>query len=156
MIRKLGIVSALSYLFALMLSVIISAICDFQITFAGWLGFMFGFVLNFLLHIYYLNCIKREYAKGKKFLVSFTSGYKAALFNMLDILLIVTGTSLLLLIVPSSAIRMFVFNYLITLAGTAFTALYLNKVLAVNYTAFNLKNEKKINFTREEMVDEVE
>ena len=154
--KQLGLVSSLSFIFALMVSVIISAICDLQITFAGWLGFMFGFVINFLLHIYYLNCINKEYAKGKKFLVSFTSGYRSALFNMLDILLVVTGVSLLMLIVPSSAIRMFVFNYLITLAGTAFTALYLNKVVAVNYTAFNLKNEKKINFTREDMIDEVE
>lgn len=154
--KKLGLVSSLSFIFALMVSVIISAICDLQITFAGWLGFMFGFVLNFLLHIYYLNCIKREYAKGKKFIISFTSGYKSALFNMLDILIMVTAISLLLLIVPSSAIKMFVFNYLITLAGTLFTSLYLNKVVAVNYTAFNLKNEKKINFTREEMIDEVE
>lgn len=154
--KELGLVSSLSFIFALMVSVLISAICDLQITFAGWLGFMFGFVLNFLLHIYYLNCIKREYAKGKKFIISFTSGYKSALFNILDILIIVTATSLLLLIVPSSAIKMFVFNYLITLAGTLFTSLYLNKVVAVNYTAFNLKNEKKINFTREEMIDEVE
>ena len=154
--RKLGIVSSLSFVFALMISVVISAFCDLQITFAGWLGFMFGIILNFILHMYYLKCIKREYAKGKKFLVSFTSGYKSALFNMLDILLVITGVCLVMLIVPSSAIRMFVFNYLITLAGTAFTALYLNKVLAVNYTAFNLKNEKKINFTRGEMIDEVE
>ena len=154
--KQLGLVSALSFIFALMVSVIISAICDLQVTFAGWLGFLFGYVLNFILHMYYLNCIKKEYAKGKKFIVSFTSGYKPALFNMLDKLLIMTGASLIMLIIPSSAIRMFVFNFLITLAGTAFTSLYLNKVLAVNYTAFNLKNEKKVNFTREESIDEVE
>ena len=146
----------MSLIFALMVSVIISAICDLQITFSGWLGFVFGFVLNFILHMYYLNCIKKEYASGKKFIVSFTSGYRAALFNMLDVLLLITGSSLILLLVPSSGIKMFVFNYLITLAGTAFTSLFLNKVVAVNYTAFNLRNEKKVNFTREDMIDEVE
>jgi len=154
--KELGLVSSLSFVFALMVSVIISAICDLQVTFAGWLGFVFGFVLNFILHMYYLNCIKKEYSMGKKFIVSFTSGYKKALFNMLDVLALVTGVSLILLIVPSSAIKMFVFNYLITIAGTAFTSLFLNKVVAVNYTAFNLKNEKKVNFTREDMIDEVE
>lgn len=154
--KQLGLVSMLSYLFALMLSVVIIAFCDFQITFASWIGFMIGFILNFILHMYYLNCIKNEYASGKKFIVSFTSGYKSALFVMLDILLIVTGSSLLLLIVPSSAIKMLAINLLLTIPATAFTSMYLNKVLAVNYTAFNLKNEKKVNFSREEAVDEVE
>lgn len=154
--KELGLVSALSFVFALMVSVIISAICDLQVTFAGWLGFLFGFVLNFILHMYYLNVIKKEYAKGKKFVVSFTSAYKPALFSMLDTLLLVVGSSLLLLIVPSSAIKMFALNFYITIPGTAFTCLYLNKCLAVNYTAFNLRNEKKVNFAREEDIDEVE
>ncbi len=153
--KQLGLVSSMSLVFALMVSVIISAICDLQVTFAGWLGFLFGYILNFVLHMYYLNVIKQEYAKGKKFIVSFTSGYKGALFTMLDTLLLTVGTSLLLLIVPSSSLRMFTFNFLITIPATAFTALYLNKVVAVNYTAFNLKNEKKVNFAREEGIDEV-
>lgn len=154
--RELGLVSSLSFVFALMISVIISAICDLQVTFAGWLGFVFGFVLNFILHMYYLNVIKKEYAKGKKFVVSFTSGYKSAIFTMLDKLLLITGVSLLMLIVPSSAMRMFTFNFLMTIPGTAFTSLYINKVVAVDYTAFNLKNEKRVNFAREEEIDEVE
>lgn len=153
--KQLGLVSSMSLVFALMVSVIISAICDLQVTFAGWLGFLFGYIVNFVLHMYYLNVIKQEYAKGKKFVVSFTSGYKDALFIMLDTLLLTVGTSLLLLIVPSSSLRMFTFNFLITIPATAFTSLYLNKVLAVNYTAFNLKNEKKVNFAREEGIDEV-
>lgn len=153
--RELGAVSMLSFIFALMFTVILSAICDLQVTFAGWIGFMFGYILNYILHMYYLKVIKNEYAMGKKFVVSFTSGYKPALFNMLDILLLTLGASLLLLIVPSSAIRMFTFNFLMSVPATAFTSLYLNKVVAENYTAFNLKNEKKVNFAREEMVDEV-
>jgi len=152
--RELGLVSSLSMLFALMVSVIISAICDLQITFAGWLGFVSGYILNFLLHIYYLVVIKNEYSKGKKFIVSFTSGYKRALFNMLDILLITTGVLGLIIIVPSNLVRAFSYNMLMTIAGTAFTALYLNKVLAVNYTAFNTKNNKKLKFAREVEVDE--
>lgn len=154
--KELGLVSALSFVFALMISVVISAICDLQVTFAGWLGFVFGFVLNFVLHLYYLNVIKKEYAKGKKFVVSFSSAYKPALFVMLDTLILVIGSSLLLLIVPSSAIKMFALNFYITIPGTAFTSLYVNKCLAVNYTAFNLRNEKKVNFAREEDIDEVE
>ena len=154
--KELGMVSMLSYVFALMFSVIISAICDLQVTFAGWIGFMLGFLLNFALHMYYLKVIKNEYAMGKKFVVSFSSGYKPALFNILDTLLLVTGSSLLLLIVPSSAIRMLTFNFLITVPATAFTSMFLNKVLAVDYTAFNLKNEKRVNFAREDKVDEVE
>ena len=154
--KELGLVSMLSYLFALMVSVIISAICDLQVTFAGWFGFLLGFIINFMLHMYYLKTIKNEYAMGKKFAVSFSSGYKPALFVMLDTLLITTGVTLLLLIVPSSAIRMLSLNMLITIPGTAFTSLFLNKVVAVNYTAFNLKNEKRVNFAREEKIDEVE
>ena len=103
--------------------------------------------------MYYLNCIKKEYAQGKKFTVAFSSGYRPALFNILDTLLIISGISLLLLIVPSSAIRMFTLNFIITIPATAFTSMYLNKVLAVNYTAFNLRNEKKVNFTKGEIED---
>ena len=91
---------------------------------------------------------------GKKYTVSFTSGYKKALFNMLDILLITTGVLALILIVPSNLVRAFSFNALMTLAGTAFTSLYLNKVLAVNYSALNKKDYKRIKFEREEVENE--
>ena len=148
--KQIGLVSGLSLLFALMVSVIVSAIFDLQITLGGWIGFIAGYMLNFALHMYYLNIIKNEYMKGKKLTVAFTSGYKQALFNMLDILLVSLGSILLMLIVPSNIIRMFVFNILMTFAGTAFTSLFLNKVLLVNYTAFNFKNASKVNFKREE------
>ena len=146
----------LSYIFALMVSVIISALCDMQVTFAGWIGFMLGFVFNYFLHMFYLNRVKKEYAMGKKFIVSFTSAYKPALFNILDVLLITTGTVLLTMIVPSNAIRIMALNFVITIPATAFTSLFLNKVLAVDYTAFNLRNEKKVNFVRGDEIDEVE
>ena len=153
--RELGLVSCLSVLFALMVSVIISALCDLQVNFSGWVGFLLGYVLNFALHMYYLSVIKNEYARGKKFTVSFTSGYKRSLFNILDVLLIVTGSLALILIVPSNLIRSFSYNMLVTIPATAFASMYLNKVLAVNYTAFNTKNNKRINFTREVDVDEI-
>lgn len=153
--KQLGLVSSLSCLFALMISVVISAMFDLQTTVFGWLGFLLGYVLTYSLHLYYLGCIKSEYAKGKKFVVSFTSGYKSALFKMLDLILVTTGTLLLLLIVPSSAIKMFTYNMLMTIPSCAFTSLYLNKVVTCNYTAFNFKDEKKVNFTREDMVDEI-
>lgn len=152
--KELGLVSSLSLLFALAVSVIFSAMFDLQVTIAGWLGFVLGFVLNYALHIYYLNVIKGEFAKGKKFLVSFTAGYRRALFNTLDTLLLTTGAALLLIIVPSNLVRMFVFNFLMTIPGTAFTSMFLNKVFAVNYTAFNLKDYKKVNFTKEATTDE--
>jgi len=152
--RALGITSSLSVLFGLMVSTLFSAMFDLQITFAGWFGFLAGFILNWTLHIYYLNVIKQEYAMGKKFTISFTSGYRKALFNILDILLITSGTLALMLIVPSNLINAFSYNMLMTIPGTAFTAMLLNKVLAVNYTAFNSKNNKKLNFTREVEIDE--
>ena len=154
--KELGLVSMLSYIFALMVSVIISAICDMQVTVAGWIGFMLGFFVNYMLHLYYLRCIRKQYAMGKKFAVSFSSGYKPALFNMLETLLIISGVALLMLIVPSSAIRIMTLNFIITIPSTAFTSLFLHKVVALDYTAFNLKNEKKVNFTREDEIDEVE
>lgn len=156
MYKQGGLVSSLSLLFALMLSVLISAICDLQITFGGWLGFIAGYILNFTLHMSYLKVIKSEYNKGKKLNVAFTSGYKRNLFNTLDILLLTLGTVLSLLIIPSSIVRMFVYNFLMTIAGTALTSLLLNKVFLVNYTAFNYKNEKKLNFRKEEVINEAE
>ena len=153
--RQLGLVSCVSLLFAFMFSVVVSAIFDLQVTFYGWIGFMVGYVINFTLHLYYLSVIKNEYAKGKKFTVSFTSSYKKSLFNMLDIILITLGSTLLLLIVPSSAIKMFVFNLLMTIPATAFTSLLLNKIVCVDYTAFNTRHEKKVNFVREEDSNEI-
>lgn len=153
--RELGLVSSLSMFMALAISILFSAIFDLQITIYGWLGFIAGYVLNFALHMYYLNVIKKEYAKGKKFIVSFSSGYRGALFNILDTLLLTTGSALLMLIIPSNLVRMFTYNFLMTIPGTALTSMYINKVFAVNYTAFNLKNEKKVNFTKEENVDEI-
>ncbi len=153
--RGLGLVSSASALFGLMVSVLIAAVIDTQITFAGWLGFLLGYVLNFALHMYYLTVIKREFAKGKKFTIAFTSGYRTALFNILDMLLIVSASIALFIIIPSNVVRTFAYNMLMTIPGTAFTAMYLNKVLAVNYTAFNSKDYKKLNFKREEEVDEI-
>jgi len=153
--RDLGLTSCLSVLFALMVSVLISAVCDLQVTFAGWLGFLSGYILNWILHMYYLGVIKKEYATGKKFTVSFTSGYRKSLFNVLDMLLITTGVLALILIIPSSSIKAFSLNMLMTIPATAYTALFLNKVLAVNYTAFNSKNNKRIKFEREVEIDEI-
>ena len=152
--RDLGLMSSLSLLFALMVSVLVAAMFDLQVTFVGWLGFMFGYLLNFMLHMYYLGVIKKEFAVGKKYTVSFTSGYKKALFNMLDILLITSGVLALIIIVPSNLVRAFSYNALMTLAGTAFTSLYLNKVLAVNYSALNKKDYKRLKFVREEVENE--
>lgn len=149
--KELGLVTSLSTLFALMFSVLVAAVCDMQITFAGWLGFMAGYALNYMLHLYYLSVIKSEYAMGKKFTVSFTSGYRKALFNILDILLLTTGTTLLTLIVPSNLVRAFAYNILMTIPGTAFTSMFLNKVFAVDYTAFNHKDEKKCGFKKVEV-----
>ncbi len=153
--RGLGLVSSASMLFGLMVSVLIAAVIDLQITFTGWLAFMLGYAISVALHLYYLSVIKDEFAKGKKFTIAFTSGYRKSLFNILDILLVVSAVSGLLLIVPSNLVKMFAFNMLMTIPGTAYTAMYLNKVLAVNYTAFNSKDYKKLNFTREEEVDEI-
>lgn len=153
--RELGLVSSASVLFGLMVSVLISAVVDMQITFAGWLAFMLGYILNYVLHMYYLSVIKDEFAKGKKFTVSFTSGYRRALFNILDMLLIISSVVGLSIMIPSNLVRTFAFNMLVTIPGTAYTAMYLNKVLAVNYTAFNSKDHKKLNFAREEQVDEI-
>ena len=92
----------------------------------------------------------------KNLTVSFTSGYKKTLFNILDLMLVVIGVLALILIIPSNLIRSFSYNMLMTVPGTLFTAMYLNKVLAVNYTAFNYKDEKKLNFKKEEVINEAE
>ena len=92
---------------------------------------------------------------GKKFSIAFTSGYKKSLFNILDILLVTLGVSLLMLVIPSSATKFFSYNFMMTLVGTSFTSLLLNKIVCVNYTAFNLRDEKKVNFVREENIDEI-
>ncbi|MBE5735776.1 MAG: hypothetical protein E7356_00235 [Clostridiales bacterium] len=153
--KQLGLVSMLSMLFGLCVTVLISAIVDLQVSFGGWLGFLVGTMLNWGLHIYYLNVIRREFAMGKKFTVSFSSGYRGALFNILDILLITSGVVAITLIIPSNLIDAFAYNLLMTIPGTAFTSMFLNKVLAVNYTAFNTKNIQKVNFKREVEIDEV-
>ena len=153
--RELGLVSMLSVIFALMVSVLFSAVFDLQVTFAGWIGFLAGYILNWTLHMFYLGIIKKEYSMGKKFTVSFTSGYRKALFNILDMLLITSGVLALIIMIPSNLIKAFSYNMLMTIPGTAYTAMYLNKILAVNYTAFNTKNNKRLNFAREENVDEI-
>ncbi len=154
--RELGLVSALSLLFAMSISIIIYAMFDLQLTFAGFAGFVTGYIFNFVLHIYFLNNIKAQYAKGKKFTVAFTANYVPTILNILDILLISAGTLLLGLIIPSTAVKMFVYNFLMTLPATALTSMLILKILANNYTAFNLKNEKRVNFAREENVNEIE
>ena len=146
--KELGFVQMLSFTLSSLLTLVLLCVCDVQMTSFGAMGVLLGFALNVYLHMYYINNIKSEYAMGKKLSVSVREGYTKSIALMVEMLLVSLGIGLVVFFISSGVMRAISTTFVLSLIPTAFTALFINRVLVINYNAFNLSDGAKANFTR--------
>ena len=147
--KELGFVEMLSYMLSVLISVAIICILDVQMTSFGAIGLVLGLALSAYLHIVYINNIKAQYAIGKKLSISIKEGYSKSLALIIETLLVSLGLALIIGLISSNVVTAMALTFGLTLIGTAFTTLFVNRVLVISYNAFNLSDGKKIGFTKE-------
>ena len=152
--KELGFIEMLSYMLSVLISIAIVCIVDVQITSYGVMGLLLGFMLCAYLHIVYINNIKAQYVMGKKLSISIKEGYAKSLALIIETLLVSLGLALIIGLIGSNVVTAMALTFGLTLIGTAFTTLFVNRVLVISYNAFNLSDGKKIGFTKEGKANE--
>lgn len=147
--KELGFVEMLSFFMSALISVAIICIVDVQMTSFGAVGLLLGLALSAHLHMAYINNVKRQYAMGKKLSISIKEGYHKSLALIIETVLVSLGLSLIIGLISSNVITAVALTFGLTLIGTAFTTLFINRVLVISYNAFNLADGEKIGFTKE-------
>lgn len=147
--KELGFVEMLSFMLSTLISIAIICIVDVQMTSYGAMGLLLGLALSAYLHFVYINNIKREYALGKKLSISIKEGYSKSLALIIETLLMSLGLALIIGLIGNNVVTAIALSFGLTLIGTAFTTLFINRVLVISYNAFNLSDGKKIGFAKE-------
>ena len=154
--RELGlmaIISILLYIGAVLF--FMQAIPVITLSSASLGGAFVGLILISALHFILLEKIRAEYKLGKKLNISIKTGYKKAVPVIAEIggaLAIVFTISYFICKGAMKSFSMIMIACsLLSLLTTLFFTYYLNK----SYSALNLENGKRVNFSREENVDEI-
>ena len=151
--KELGLITALSLSFYLIVSVIIfSLISSIQLTIASFTGIILSFVVTSWLHFAVIDKCHEEYKAGSKLPAAFRNGYKKSLQLTIDICAIVFIISLIFTIWGVGAVRSFAYVSMIMSLVGAFTVLALFRIFTKMYMHINGAKGKKINFVKGEEV----
>lgn len=151
--KELGLITALSLSFYLIVSVIIfSLISSIQLTIASVTGIILSFIVTSWLHFAVIDKCHEEYKAGSKLPAAFKNGYKKSLQLAIDIFAIVFIISLLFTIWGVGAVRSFAYVSMIMSLVGAFTLLALFRIFTKMYMHINSAKGKKINFVKGEEV----
>jgi len=151
--KELGLITALSLSFYLIVSVIIfSLISSIQLTIASVTGIILSFIVTSWLHFAVIDKCHEEYKAGTKLPAAFKNGYRKSLQLIIDIFAIVFIISLLFTIWGVGAVRSFAFVSMIMSLVGAFTVLGLFRIFTKMYMHINSTKGKKLNFVKGEGV----
>lgn len=154
--RHLGLVTAMSLLFNVVLTLGITAcISLIQYSFFGVFAFALSYFIAYICNLITLEKIRNEYANGKKIPGSFKAGMRKAIFPVLDMSMVPMVFGLLLFWLGNLHVRSFGFILTIGLAVNLFTSLLLTRGLLNTYLTYNSTKPAKMNFKREENVNEI-
>lgn len=154
--RHLGLVTGMSLLSNFVLTLgITSSISIIQYSYFGILAFALCYFIAYICNLITLEKIRKEYANGKKMPGSFKAGMNKSIFPILDmnILPIIFGLGLLWL--GNLQVQSFGFILAIGCAVNLFTSLLLTRGLLNTYLTYNSTKPAKVNFKREDNVNEI-
>jgi preprotein translocase subunit SecD len=155
--REIGLVACVSILFYIGIMIFfMQAIPIITISSASLGAILLGLILVSTCHFIMLEKIKSEYAIGKKLNISVKMGYKKSINVIADICGILVIASLVGFFVCTGLLKSFMMLLMVGSLISCFSSLFLGYQLFTSYTFFNKNNGKKVNFTREENVDEIE
>lgn len=154
--RHLGLVTAMSLVSSIILTLgITSSISIIEFSYFGMFALALVYLVAYICNLITLEKIKREYANGKKLPGSFKAGMNKSIFQILDMNIIPVLFGLLLLWVGNLQVKSFGFIIAIGFAVNLFTSLLLTRGLLNTYLTYNSTKPAKMNFKREDNVNEI-
>ena len=154
--RELGLmamVSILLYVGAVLF--FMQAIPVINLSVGSLSAVLVGLVLISACHFVVLEKTRAEYRLGKKLNVSIKTGFKKSFALIAEICSVLALISLVGFFVCVGAMKSFSMVMLVCSVLTAITTLFFTYHLNLSYSAFNEANGKRVNFMREETVDEI-
>ena len=155
--RELGLMSILSILlFVGSALFFMQAIPVITLSVASLGAVLVGIILISSLHVILLEKIKSEYQLGKKLKTSIKTGYKKSIAIISEICGILAIISTVMYFICQGAMKSFSMIMIVCSVLSIIITLFFTYHLNWSYSIFNPSNAKRVNFTREENVDEIE
>ena len=155
--RELGLMSILSILlFVGSALFFMQAIPVITLSVASLGAVLVGVILISSLHVILLEKIKSEYQLGKKLKTSIKTGYKKSIAIISEICGILAIISTVMYFICQGAMKSFSMIMIVCSVLSIIITLFFTYHLNWSYSIFNPSNAKRVNFTREENVDEIE
>lgn len=155
--RELGLMSILSILlFVGSALFFMQAIPVITLSVASLGAVLVGIILISSLHVILLEKIKAEYQLGKKLKTSIKTGYKKSIAIISEICGILAIISTVMYFICQGAMKSFSMIMIVCSVLSIIITLFFTYHLNWSYSIFNPSNAKRVNFTREENVDEIE
>lgn len=154
---ELGFIVTLNYAFFLTLTAFfMQALPIFVLSYSGIVGLGLGIVLFFMSNFIIFSSAKKGYAEGKKIPLAVKLGIKNNALKIVDISVISIIASIVLYFIGGVYVQSFALSLAICSALNLLTSLALNLLFTKWYTRINSKNAKKLRFTREENISELD
>ena len=155
--RELGLMSILSILlFVGSALFFMQAIPVITLSVASLGAVLVGVILISSLHVILLEKIKSEYQLGKKLKTSIKTGYKKSIAIISEICGSLEIISIVMYFICQGAMKSFSMIMIVCSVLSIIITLFFTYHLNWSYSIFNPSNAKRVNFTREENVDEIE
>ena len=155
--RELGLMAMVSILLYVGAALFfMQAIPVVSLSVASLSAILVGLVLISACHFIILEKVRGEYRLGKKLSVAIKTGFKRSIAIVAEVCSVLALISLIAFFVCTGTMKSFSMIMLICSALSALTTLFFTYHLNTSYSAFNGANGKRVNFTREETVDEIE
>lgn len=155
--NAMGWITSLALSFCVLFNIItFSLISSFRLTMGSYLGMIFGYLMSFFACVVMLEKFKSEYASGKKLSPSFKSGYKKALPIIIDVFAVSVIFASIVAIFTSGFTFSFAISVLINNAFGLITSLLIMLWFSRMYLKINNVKGEKINFHKEDNVNEIE
>ena len=157
MFGELGWIVSLCFAFFMTLTVFfMQAIPIFVLSFSGVIGLVIGMVLFFISNLIIFKAAKDGYAEGKKIPLAVKLGINNSVMKIVDISVVAIIFAVGAFIIGGVYAQSFAMAIGICAALNLLTSLAFNKLFTKWYTRINTKDAKKLHFTREEHVNELD
>lgn len=154
--KDFGLIANLSLtIYIILMLFFLQAIPLVQLTLAGIGGIILSLGMAVDANIVIFERMRDEYKLGKKIPTCVENGFKKGLVTILDSNITTLIACLVLYIFGTGTIQSFAITLALGILISMFTALVLTKVFCKWYLHLNSKNPKKLNFKREDTVDEI-
>lgn len=154
--KDFGLIANLSLtIYIILMLFFLQAIPLVQLTLAGIAGIILSLGMAVDANIVIFERMRDEYSLGKKIPTCVENGFKRGLTTILDSNITTLIACLVLYIFGTGTIQSFAITLALGILISMFTALVLTRVFCKWYLHLNSKNPKKLNFKREDTVDEI-